>query len=120
VETSGVYAFGQDMEEWNHVEGFAYPLESMLVIHLNPGVAYKRAETLAISAGKIGHKIIVIVPEELKNIELGDARVVIYGPNDDLLSPLIQYIPFTLLAAVVAEEYGRAMFLTDTAIWSRL
>lgn len=120
VETSGVYAFGQDLEEWNHVEGFAYPIASMLVVHLNPGAAYKRAETLAISASELGHKIFVVVPEELENIELGDARVVVYGPYDDLLSPLTQYIPFTLLAAVVAENYGRAMFLTDTEIWSRL
>lgn len=120
VETSGIYSFGQDLEEWNHVEGFAYPLASMLVIHLNPGAAYRRAETLAISASKLGHKIVVVVPEELEATELGDACVVTYGPYDDLLSPLTQYIPFTLLAAVVAENYGRAMFLTDTQIWSRL
>jgi glucosamine--fructose-6-phosphate aminotransferase (isomerizing) len=120
VETSGVYAFGQDMEEWNHVEGFAYPLTSLLVVHLNPGPTYKRAETLAISAGALGHKIVVIAPEKIKDIAIGDTTIILYGPYDEWLSPLTQFIPFTLIAAIVAEKHKRAMFLTDTDIWSKL
>ncbi len=120
VETSGIYAYGQDLEEWNHVEGFAYPVESMLVIHPNIGQAFKRAENLAKSAQELGHKIVLVAHENHAKEIPNDCILTVYGPYNDFLSPLSAFIPFTFLSAKLAEKLGRAMFHTDTDIWGRL
>ena len=47
VEASGVFAVGQDLEEWAHVERFAYPLDFPVFIVAPPGKGYWRALELA-------------------------------------------------------------------------
>ncbi|QQO11160.1 SIS domain-containing protein [Breznakiella homolactica] len=114
VEGSGVTAAGQDLEEWNHVESFAYPLDSALIIFANPGPAFKRAATLISAAKALGHRIIAVVPGEIHDFDASaDAVVPVFGIFNELLAPLTQYIPGTVLAYYLAKKHGRAMFMSD-------
>jgi glucosamine--fructose-6-phosphate aminotransferase (isomerizing) len=113
VEASGVYAVGQDPEEWNHVESFAYPLDSAMMVFANPGPALKRAASL-IHAGKaMGHRVIVVCPEGLHDFDAAADRVIpVFGPSSPWLAIFTQYIPGTLLAYYLAKRLNRAMFMS--------
>jgi glucosamine--fructose-6-phosphate aminotransferase (isomerizing) len=114
VEASGVYAVGQDLEEWNHVESFAYPLDTAMIVFANPGPAFKRAASL-IHAGKaLGHRMIVVNPEEIHDFDtVADAVIPVFGPYHPLLSPFTHYLPGTVLAYYLAKKLNRAMFMSD-------
>ena len=114
VEASGVYSVGQDLEEWNHVESFAYPLDSTMIIFANPGPAYKRATSL-IKAGKaLGHKAIVVCPEGIHDFDnIADQVLPVFGTHHGLLAPFVQYIPGTVLSYYMAKKHKRAMFMSD-------
>jgi len=114
VEASGVYATGQDLEEWNHVESFAYPLDSAMIIFANPGSTFKRADSL-IKAGKaLGHRVIVVCPDKLHDFDsMADKVLPVFGANHNLLAPFIQFLPCTVLSYYLAKRNKRAMFMSD-------
>jgi glucosamine--fructose-6-phosphate aminotransferase (isomerizing) len=114
VEASGVYSVGQDLEEWNHVESFAYPLDTALIVLANPGPAFKRAATLINGAKALGHRLIVVCPEGTRDFDgIADKVVYIFGPHHALLSPFTQYLPGVVLAYHLAKKLNRAMFMSD-------
>jgi glucosamine--fructose-6-phosphate aminotransferase (isomerizing) len=114
VEASGVYAVGQDLEEWNHVESFAYPLDTAMILFANPGPAFKRAASLIRTGKALGHRMIVISPEEIHDFETtADAVISVFGPYHPLLSPITHYLPGTVLAYHLAKRLNRAMFMSD-------
>jgi len=114
VEASGVYASGQDLEEWNHVESFAYPLDSTIIVFANPGPTIKRAASLIQTGRAMGHKVIVICPEGLNDFNsIANQVLPVFGVHNDILRPLIQFIPCTLLAYYLAKKNKRAMFMSD-------
>lgn len=116
VEGAGVFATGQDLEEWNHVESFAYPLETPMLVVANPGPALKRAASLIRTGKALGHKVVVVCPEELHDFDTeADMVLPVYGAHQGLLAPLVQYVPGTVLAYYIAKKTGRAMFMTDRA-----
>lgn len=111
VESSGIYSYAQDLEEWNHVESFSYPTTSLLIVFANPGPTYRRAKSLIDSALKLGHKIIVITPEV--NNDKFEHSFITFGEYDDLLSPLFDYIPISLFSFYLSKKMNRDMFMTD-------
>jgi glucosamine--fructose-6-phosphate aminotransferase (isomerizing) len=114
VEASGVYAAGQDPEEWNHVESFAYPLDSTMMVFANPGPALRRAVSLARTGKALGHRLMVINPEGLHDFEGIAGRVIpVFGPHSPWLAVFTQYIPGTILAYYLAKRLNRAMFMSD-------
>ena len=114
VEASGVSSIGQDLEEWNHVESFAYPLNSVMVIFANPGTSFKKADTLIRGAKAMGHRVVAVTPDTVHDFDTtADIVLPVYGPYDDLLSPLTQYIPGTVFSYHLAKSLKRAMFMTD-------
>jgi glucosamine--fructose-6-phosphate aminotransferase (isomerizing) len=114
VEAGGVYSVGQDLEEWNHVESFAYPLDSAMIVFANPGPAFKRAATLIKGGKALGHRVIVISPEGIHDFDgIADKTIPVFGPYHALLSPFTQYIPGTVLAYYLAKKLNRAMFMSD-------
>lgn len=116
VESSGIFAYGQDIEEYNHVEGFAYPLNSLIIVFAFPGSSFKRAATLIDSASNLGHKIIVVTTPEaapsFSNFPVITLHEITNDVYDDLLTPLTAYIPMTLFGYYLAKQEKRMMFLT--------
>ena len=114
VEAAGVSALGQDLEEWNHVESFAYPLESQLWIFINPGRTYRKAVSILKPARELGHHVVAVAPDGVQDLEdSADIVLPIYGPYNELLSPLTHYLPLTIYSYYLAEMHGRAMFMTE-------
>jgi glucosamine--fructose-6-phosphate aminotransferase (isomerizing) len=117
VEASGVFSVAQDLEEWAHVERFCYPLDYPVVIVAPPGKGYWRAQKLAEGIKLLGHPLIAVVDEEDKGIApLADAVLPVVGEVEEMFSPLLYYIPGTLLAYQLAEALGRKMFMTDNEV----
>jgi glucosamine--fructose-6-phosphate aminotransferase (isomerizing) len=50
VEAAGILALGQDLEEWGHVERFAYPVAMPVFVIAPPGRSHWRAGDLAATA----------------------------------------------------------------------
>jgi len=43
IEAAGIFVLGQDVEEWWHVERFAYPIAMPVFVIAPPGRSYWRA-----------------------------------------------------------------------------
>ncbi len=114
VEASGVFSVAQDLEEWAHVERFAYPLDYPVVIVAPPGKGYWRAAKLAQGVKLLGHPLIAVVDENDETIsKLADVVLPVRGQVEEMFSPLLYYVPGTVLAYELAEALGRKMFMTD-------
>ena len=114
VEASGVFAVGQDLEEWAHVERFAYPLDFPVFIVAPPGKGYWRALELAKAVKMMGHPLMVVVDDDDKDLaELADFVFRVKGKVREELSPLLYYQAGTVFSYYLANAVGRAMFMTD-------
>lgn len=114
VEACGVFSVAQDLEEWAHVERFAYPLDFPVVIIAPPGKGYWRAVELAKGVKTLGHPLIAIIDEHDKDIKtFADVVFPVKGPIREAFSPLLYYISGTTFAFELANALGRDMFMTD-------
>jgi len=114
VEACGLFAVAQDLEEWAHVERFAYPLDFPVVIIAPPGKGYWRALELAKGVKTLGHPLMAIIEEGDKDISaLADIVLPVKGHVREAFSPLLYYISGTVFAYALAKALGRSMFMTD-------
>lgn len=114
IETAGIFAAAQDLEEWIHVEGLAYPLDYPVYIIAPPGKGYWRAEMLAGYIKMLGHPIIAIIDYKDHSIkEKANYFFPIMGEMPESLSPLVTHIPASLFAYFLAEELERLPFMSD-------
>jgi glucosamine--fructose-6-phosphate aminotransferase (isomerizing) len=114
VEASGVFAAGQELEEWWHVERFAYPEQMVTFLIAPPGRSYQAAAELAASAHSLGRRLVAVVREGDEAIAR-HAEFVFPAPGDvrEEFSPLVYHVFASLFAAFLAEELGRAPFRAD-------
>ena len=115
VEISGVYAAGQEMEEWCHVESMAYPLDAPVIVLL--GSTYDRKKALSVMelAHRAGRKV-MLVSSFAQDDELqdnADESIFLALSMQEEMNSLFHYIPLLPLAQCLAEKKGRAMFLSD-------
>lgn len=113
VEAAGVPAIGEDLEEWWHVERYAYPVDMPLVVIAPPGRSHWRACKLAAAANQLGRRVITVAGEE--DVELTrHAHLVlpVRGQVREELSPFAYHVFAGYLAAEVATLLGRAPFQT--------
>lgn len=114
VESAGIYAPATDLEEWAHVERFAYPLEYPVFIVAPPGKSYWRAAMLAQNAKQMGHYVMVVVEEGDTDVaKHADVVLPVKGKVREAFSPLLYYIAGTTLAYFITLEVGRSLFMTD-------
>lgn len=114
VEAAGVFAAGQDLEEWAHVEGLAYPLDYPVFLIAPPGKGYWRAEKLASYISMLGHPIIAVLDQKDSAIKEKASYVFkLMGAVRECLSPLVTHIPADLFACYLAKELGRLPFMLD-------
>lgn len=119
TEGAGLFAVGQEMEEWCHVESMAYPLDAPLIL-LQAGPADRaQAVKAAGTARRAGRKVLLISAEQpLEALaEAADLSIFLdFAAQDEALLPLLLPIPCAFLAQALAEKEGRGMFLSDQPI----
>ncbi|MFC4585727.1 SIS domain-containing protein [Sphaerisporangium corydalis] len=121
VEGAGVMAMGQDLEEWCHVERWAYPLDMPVFVIAVPGRSHARAVAMAARARELGRRVVAvahagdgaIAPHAhallpVARPETGDVR--------EAFSPLVCHVFAAHLAAHVATTLGRLPFHADRAV----
>lgn len=114
IEASGVFAVGQDLEEWSHVERYAYPDDMPVFVIAPPGRSYQRATELAAQAHKLGRRVIAITNEDDTEITRHARAVLpVRGQMREEFSPLF-YHPFAgYLACFLTQRLGRLPFQTN-------
>lgn len=116
VEAAGVFSAAQDLEEWAHVEGLAYPIDFPVYLIGQPGKGYWRAEKLANYQQFLGHRLMIVG-------NAGDAALKehanyffpIEGTVSEEFSPLVSFVPSCIFACFLALELERTPFMTNDA-----
>lgn len=114
IEAAGVFAVGQDLEEWSHVERHAYPDDMPIFVIAPPGRSHQRATELAAQAHKLGRRVIAITNDDDTEISRHARAVLpVHGRTREEFSPLL-YHPFAgYLACFLTQRLGRLPFQTD-------
>lgn len=114
VEAAGVFAVGQDLEEWSHVERFAYPDDTPTFVVAPPGRSYQRALDLVKQAKELGRRVAAVVAAGDDQIApLADFVFPVAPGIREEFSPLAYHLPANYFASFLAEELGRKLFQTD-------
>ncbi|MFD0164525.1 SIS domain-containing protein [Streptomyces decoyicus] len=114
IETSGVFATGQDLEEWCHVERFARPADMPMVVVAAPGRAYRHAVEVAAKAAALGRRVIAVAPEDDTGLARHSwAALPVTGRVREEFSPLLYHVFAAPFSCYLAQHLGRAPFLAD-------
>jgi glucosamine--fructose-6-phosphate aminotransferase (isomerizing) len=115
TEIAGIYAVPSDLEEWNHIERFAYPLNTPLVVFAPRGVSFDNALKLMENAKTLGHPIVAVTndPENSGIIAAADLIFPVYGNLEEHFLQLLLYIPSVSIGTALSDAIGRQMFMTD-------
>lgn len=113
IEAAGVLAVGQDLEEWCHVERFAYPVDMPVFVIAPAGRSRWRALRTAERAAELGRRTIPVVAEDDHEFDRYAWRTVrVPGAVREEFAPLL-YHPFACrVAAALATRLGRGLFQT--------
>jgi glucosamine--fructose-6-phosphate aminotransferase (isomerizing) len=114
VEAAGIFALGQDLEEWWHVERFAYPVDMPVFVIAPPGRSHWRAGDLAATARGLGRRVIAVThTDDTEVTRHAHAVLPVQGEVREEFSPLLYSLFASYVAANVAERLGRCLFQTD-------
>lgn len=114
IEAAGVFALGQDLEEWWHVERFAYPVDMPVFVIAPPGRSHWRAGEVAATARGLGRRVIAVAhPDDTEVTRHAHAVLPVPGETREEFSPLIYHVFASHVAAAVAERLGRSLFQSD-------
>lgn len=114
VEAAGVFALGQDLEEWWHVERFAYPVDMPVFVIAPPGRSHWRAGEVAATARGLGRRVIAVAhPDDTEVTRHAHAVLPVPGETREEFSPLVYHVFASHVAAAVAERLGRSLFQSD-------
>ena len=114
VEAAGVFVLGQDLEEWWHVERFAYPLDMPVFVIAPPGRSHWRAQSVAATARGLGRRVIAVTHTDDTEVTRHAHMVLpVQGEVREEFSPLLYPLFTSYVAAHVAERLGRCPFQSD-------
>lgn len=114
VEAAGVFAIGQDLEEWWHVERFAYPIDMPVFVIAPPGRSYWRAGDLAATARALGRRVIAVTPKNDTEVTRHAHFVLpVQGEVREEFSSLLYHLFAGYVASYLATRLGRALFQSD-------
>jgi glucosamine--fructose-6-phosphate aminotransferase (isomerizing) len=116
-EAVGILAVGQDLEEWWHVERFAYPTDMPVFVIAPPGRSHARASEFAMTANRLGRRVIAVVHQDDPEIG-GHARAVlpVQGEVREEFSPLLYHLFAGYVASHAAKNLGRLLFQSGMQI----
>jgi glucosamine--fructose-6-phosphate aminotransferase (isomerizing) len=105
IEASGASAWGQDSEEWAHLQYFCKRADTPTFVIAPPGAGYSRAAELVPVMKRIGRRVIAIVDSQDEKIApLADATLPVVGKIREEFSPLA----YTLAGELLAAHHSRA------------
>jgi glucosamine--fructose-6-phosphate aminotransferase (isomerizing) len=114
IEAAGILAMGQDLEEWWHVERFAYPVNMPVFVIAPPGRSYWRAGDLAATARGLGRRVIAVVHRDDTEVTRhAHAVLAVQGAVREEFSPLLYHLFADYVASYVAARLGRMLFQSD-------
>ncbi len=114
VEAVGIFALGQDLEEWWHVERFAYPIDMPVFVIAPPGRSHWRAGDLAVTARALGRQVIAVTHKDDTEVTRHAHSVLpVHGDVREEFSPLLYHLFASYVAAYVATRWGRSLFQGD-------
>jgi glucosamine--fructose-6-phosphate aminotransferase (isomerizing) len=114
IEAAGVFAIGQDLEEWWHVERFAYPIDMPVFVIAPPGRSYWRAGDLAATARGLRRRVIAVTHKDDTEVTRHAFAVLpVHGEVREEFSPLLYHLFASYVASYVAARSGRSLFQTD-------
>jgi glucosamine--fructose-6-phosphate aminotransferase (isomerizing) len=114
IEAAGVFAMGQDLEEWWHVERFAYPVDMPVFVIAPPGRSYWRAGDVAATARGLGRRVIAVTyKNDTEVMRHAHSVLPVQGEVREEFSPLLYHLFASYVASYLAERLGRALFQSD-------
>lgn len=114
VEAAGIPAIGQDLEEWWHIERFAYPLDMPVFVIAPPGRSHWRAVDLATAASGLGRRVIAVThKDEVEVTRHAYAVLSVQGKMREEFSPLLYHLFASYIASYATEYLGRMLFQSD-------
>lgn len=114
VEAAGILAMGQDLEEWWHVERFAYPVDMPVFVIAPPGRSYWRAGDVAATARALGRRVIAVTHKDDTEVTRhAHAVFPVHGEVREEFSPLLYHLFASYVASYVAARLGRALFQSN-------
>jgi glutamine---fructose-6-phosphate transaminase (isomerizing) len=114
IEAAGVFAMGEDLEEWWHVQRFAYPIDMPVFVIAPPGRSYWRAGDLAATARALGRRVIAVTHKDDSEVTRHVHTVLpVHGEVREEFSPLLYHLFADYVASYVATRLGRALFQSD-------
>ncbi|TYB69122.1 hypothetical protein FXF51_07705 [Nonomuraea sp. PA05] len=114
VESAGLFALGQDLEEWAHVERWAHPRDMPVYVLAPPGRSRAHAGRIAARARELGRHV-VVVADDGDTEAAAHATFPVAGRVREELSPFLYHLFGVHLAARVTERLGRRPFQRDEA-----
>lgn len=113
IEGSGVYAAGQDLEEWAHVEQHAAPDDMPVIVIAPPGRSHERAVDLVAHAHRLGRRVIAVcTPDDADLTRNAHEILPVHGHPREELSPLLWHVFSGYLSCYLSETLGRKPFQT--------
>jgi glucosamine--fructose-6-phosphate aminotransferase (isomerizing) len=114
TEAAGVFAAGQDLEEWCHVEALAYPDAMPVFVISPPGRSRWRAAGLAATARQQGRQVIAVTQEDDTDITThAVAMLPVRGRAREEFSPLLYHVFAGCVASYLAQRLNRLPFQAD-------
>lgn len=114
VEAAGIFAIGEDLEEWWHIQRFAYPIDMPVFVIAPPGCSYWRAGDLAATARALGRRVIAVTHKDDTEVARHAHSVLpVHGEVREEFSPLLYHLFASYVASYVATRLGRSLFQSD-------
>jgi glutamine---fructose-6-phosphate transaminase (isomerizing) len=108
TEAAGVFAAGQDVEEWCHVEINAYPADMPVFVIAPPGRSTRRAAELAGQARRQGRRVVAVTDAADTAVAgCASAHLPVHGQVREEFSPLLYGVFAGYLGSYLAERLRR-------------
>jgi glutamine---fructose-6-phosphate transaminase (isomerizing) len=114
TEAAGVFAAGQDVEEWCHVETNAYPDDMPVFVIAPPGRSHWRAAELAAQARRQGRLVVAVTDAaDTEVAACASAHLPVHGQVREEFSPLLYHVFAGYLASYLAGRLRRPPLLSS-------
>jgi glutamine---fructose-6-phosphate transaminase (isomerizing) len=118
VEAAAIFAAGQDLEEYWHVERFALPANIPTFVIAPPGKSHWRAVDLMDTMKKQGRRVVAVAQEgDSELTSRADFVMPVVGNMREEFSPLVYHIAGDMFASYLADALGRKLFQTDNPVF---
>ncbi len=119
VESCGVNAWAQEVEEWGHIQFFNRREQTPTCLILPPGRSVDRAVELLSYSKDLGRYTMVVAnsAQSFPSTQV-DAVFAVPQPVDEMFSPLVYCLPGELLAYYLAENRKAQFFCADRSVSS--